>query len=51
MNDDLLMIPGPTNISHRVAEVMSRAQMGHKDPRFVKAFKEIHLDAFYFSFF
>lgn len=41
MDDDLLMIPGPTNISYRVAEVMSRAQIGHKDPRFVKAFKEI----------
>ncbi|MCP8305402.1 MAG: alanine--glyoxylate aminotransferase family protein [archaeon] len=41
MEDELLMIPGPTNLAHRVAEVMSRPQMGHKDPRFVESFKEI----------
>ena len=41
MEEDLLMIPGPTNIAHRVAEVMSRAQKGHKDPMFIESFKEI----------
>jgi len=41
MEDDLLMIPGPTNIAHRVAEVMSRSQIGHKDPNFIESFYEI----------
>jgi len=41
MGNDLLMIPGPTNLDHRVAEVMSRSQIGHKDPKFIESFKQI----------
>ncbi|MGQ9469097.1 MAG: pyridoxal-phosphate-dependent aminotransferase family protein [Nitrososphaerales archaeon] len=41
MIDELLMIPGPTNLAHRVAEAMSKPQLGHTDPRFVESFEEI----------
>ncbi|MCP8322029.1 MAG: hypothetical protein H3Z52_14005 [archaeon] len=40
MTDELLMIPGPTNLAHRVAEAMSRPQLGHLDHRFLESFKE-----------
>jgi len=40
MMDELLMIPGPTNLAHRVAEAMSKPQLGHLDPRFLDSFKE-----------
>jgi aspartate aminotransferase-like enzyme len=40
MMDELLMIPGPTNLAHRVVEAMSKPQLGHLDPRFLDGFKE-----------
>jgi len=40
MSDELLMIPGPTNLAHRVAEAMSKPQLGHLDLRFLESFKE-----------
>ncbi|NWG09679.1 MAG: alanine--glyoxylate aminotransferase family protein [Nitrososphaerales archaeon] len=41
MPDELLMIPGPTNLAPRVMEAMSRPQLSHTDPRFVESFKEV----------
>ena len=35
------MIPGPTNISERVREVMSRPQQGHGSPEFTEKFGEM----------
>jgi len=35
------MIPGPTNVSERVREVMSRPQMGHGSPEFTEKFGEM----------
>ena len=35
------MIPGPTNISERVREVMSRPQQGHVSPEFTEKFGEM----------
>ncbi len=40
MTEKLLMVPGPTNLSKKVREVISQAQVGHTDPDFVKNFTE-----------
>jgi alanine-glyoxylate transaminase/serine-glyoxylate transaminase/serine-pyruvate transaminase len=40
MEERLLMVPGPTNLSKRVREVLSQSQIGHTDPDFVKNFSE-----------
>ncbi len=40
MEERLLMVPGPTNLSRRVREVLSQPQVGHTDPEFVKDFSE-----------
>ncbi|HVB95184.1 MAG TPA: alanine--glyoxylate aminotransferase family protein [Nitrososphaerales archaeon] len=40
MEERLLMVPGPTNLSKRVREVLSQPQVGHTDPDFVKNFTE-----------
>ena len=40
MGERLLMVPGPTNLSKRVREVLSQPQVGHTDPDFVKNFSE-----------
>jgi len=40
MGDRLLMVPGPTNLSESVREVMSKPQVGHTDPDFVTNFSE-----------
>jgi len=40
MEERLLMVPGPTNLSKRVREVLSQAQLGHTDPDFAKNFSE-----------
>jgi alanine-glyoxylate transaminase/serine-glyoxylate transaminase/serine-pyruvate transaminase len=40
MEERLLMVPGPTNLSKRVREVLSQPQLGHTDPDFVKNFSE-----------
>lgn len=36
----LLMVPGPTNLSKRVRDVLSQPQVGHTDPDFVQNFVE-----------
>ena len=41
MNETLLMIPGPTNISERVSEAMSHPQLGHGSPEFTEKFTEM----------
>lgn len=41
MPDDLLMIPGPTTLSHRVREVLARPQVGHSSPQFIEAMKDL----------
>jgi alanine-glyoxylate transaminase / serine-glyoxylate transaminase / serine-pyruvate transaminase len=40
MEERLLMVPGPTNISKQVREVLSQPQVGHTDPDFAKNFSE-----------
>src|ERR1700687_4984848 len=40
MKERLLMVPGQTNLSKRVREVLSQPQVGHTDPDFVKNFSE-----------
>ena len=40
MEERLLMVPGPTNLSKRVREALSQLQVGHTDPDFVKNFSE-----------
>ena len=40
MEERLLMVPGPTNLSKRVREVLSQPQVGHTDPDFAKNFSE-----------
>src|SRR6266550_30047 len=40
MQERLLMVPGPTNLSKSVLEVMSKPQVGHTDPDFVANFSE-----------
>ncbi len=40
MQERLLMVPGPTNLSKRVREALSQPQLGHTDPDFVKNFSE-----------
>src|SRR5208282_4417589 len=40
MEERLLMVPGPTNLSKRVREALSQPQVGHTDPDFVKNFSE-----------
>jgi len=40
MEERLLMVPGPTNLSKRVREVLAQPQVGHTDPDFVKNFAE-----------
>ncbi len=40
MEERLLMVPGPTNLSKRVREVLAQPQVGHTDPDFVKNFSE-----------
>jgi len=40
MEGRLLMVPGPTNISAKVREIMSEPQIGHTDADFVKEFPE-----------
>lgn len=39
--DELLLIPGPTTLSSRVRQSMSRPQQSHVAPEFYNAFKEI----------
>ena len=39
--DELLLIPGPTTLSSKVREVMSRPQQSHVAPEFYGAFKEL----------
>jgi alanine-glyoxylate transaminase / serine-glyoxylate transaminase / serine-pyruvate transaminase len=40
MEERLLMVPGPTNLSKKVREVLSQPQVGHTDPDFAKNFSE-----------
>jgi len=40
MEERLLMVPGPTNLSKRVREALSQPQVGHTDPEFAKNFSE-----------
>jgi alanine-glyoxylate transaminase / serine-glyoxylate transaminase / serine-pyruvate transaminase len=40
MEERLLMVPGPTNISKRVRDALSQPQVGHTDPDFAKNFSE-----------
>ena len=40
MEERLLMVPGPTNLSKRVRDALAQAQVGHTDPDFVKNFSE-----------
>lgn len=40
MGERLLMVPGPTNLSKDVRDVLSRPQVGHTDPDFVATFSE-----------
>src|SRR6266849_6200259 len=40
MEERLLMVPGPTNLSKSVRDVMSNPQVGHTDPDFVATFSE-----------
>jgi alanine-glyoxylate transaminase/serine-glyoxylate transaminase/serine-pyruvate transaminase len=40
MEERLLMVPGPTNLSKSVREVLSKPQVGHTDPDFVANFSE-----------
>ena len=39
--DDLLLVPGPTNLSARVREIMSKPQMSHSSAGFVESFQEL----------
>jgi aspartate aminotransferase-like enzyme len=41
MEEDLLLIPGPTNLSKRVRNVMAGPQLPHVGSRFYSTFKEI----------
>lgn len=41
MEEPLLLIPGPTNLSTRVREVMGRHQISHVSPEFYESFKEL----------
>jgi alanine-glyoxylate transaminase / serine-glyoxylate transaminase / serine-pyruvate transaminase len=41
MDEPLLLIPGPTNLSERVREVMSRPQIGHTSQQFYNEFVEL----------
>jgi alanine-glyoxylate transaminase/serine-glyoxylate transaminase/serine-pyruvate transaminase len=41
MTENLLLIPGPTNLSERVRNVMSEPQMSHMGHDFYDAFKEL----------
>ncbi|HKT22202.1 MAG TPA: aminotransferase class V-fold PLP-dependent enzyme, partial [Nitrososphaerales archaeon] len=45
MEERLLMVPGPTNLSKRVRDALSQPQVGHTDPDFVKNFSETLLVA------
>lgn len=50
MYDKLLLIPGPTNLSKRVGEVMSRPQLPHVGSEFYSMFKEtVELGRFVFG--
>ncbi|MDA4117810.1 MAG: alanine--glyoxylate aminotransferase family protein [Thaumarchaeota archaeon] len=40
MEERLLMVPGPTNLSTRVREALSQPQVGHTDPDFAQNFSE-----------
>src|SRR5271156_3468132 len=40
MEERLLMVPGPTNLSKKVREALSQPQVGHTDPDFAKNFTE-----------
>lgn len=40
MEERLLMVPGPTNLSKKVREALSQPQLGHTDPDYVKTFSE-----------
>jgi alanine-glyoxylate transaminase / serine-glyoxylate transaminase / serine-pyruvate transaminase len=40
MEERLLMVPGPTNLSKRVREALSQPQVGHTDPEFAKNFSD-----------
>lgn len=40
MEERLLMVPGPTNLSKKVRETLSQPQLGHTDPDFAKNFSE-----------
>ena len=41
MEEELLLIPGPTNLSPRVRAVMGAPQVGHSSPKFYDAFREL----------
>ncbi|MCZ6725251.1 MAG: alanine--glyoxylate aminotransferase family protein [Thaumarchaeota archaeon] len=41
MEEELLLIPGPTNLSPRVRAVMGAPQIGHSSPKFYDSFKEL----------
>lgn len=40
-SEDLLLVPGPTNLSQPVRDAMARQQISHVGPEFYSAFKEI----------
>jgi len=40
MEERLLMVPGPTNLSKRVRDALAQPQVGHTDPDFVKDFSD-----------
>jgi alanine-glyoxylate transaminase / serine-glyoxylate transaminase / serine-pyruvate transaminase len=40
MEERLLMVPGPTNLSKRVREALAQPQLGHTDQDFVRNFSE-----------
>ncbi len=40
MEERLLMVPGPTNLSKRVRDVLAQPQVGHTDPDFARNFSE-----------
>jgi len=41
VEEELLLIPGPTNLSPRVRAVMGAPQVGHSSPKFYDSFKDL----------
>lgn len=41
MKDELLLIPGPTQLSSRVREALGKPQVSHQSPEFFEAFSEL----------